>query len=245
MAEGGAPTPWPAVVVPDDARDLEPDRRAWLREQRRARWRAALTSTRSGRSRPLALLVTLAVAVTATLGGLAAAVLPHPLPARVPLAVVSVADGRTGGLLPATALATRAGPVPSRAVRPAAVLVTGASCGCAPTVDALARAAAGVGVEVWVVAPEGARDSAVQLTRGLHPGVVVTATDTGGALRSGLDEAGAAPADGGPVLLLVRSDGVVEEELSGPALAGAVSSTGIDVTLASLTRPRPVTTASR
>lgn len=259
MAEGASPRPWQAVVVPDDARELEPDRRAWLREQRRARLVERVTRTRSGRQRPVALLLTLTLAVTATLAALLAAVAPRQPATQRPLARTGVPDGRVGGLLPDTVLDTRTGPLRARRLRPAVLVLADGSCDCAPLLERLAQAASTARVAVWVVAPTSGRDAALRLTRDLrYP--VRAATDPGDLLRRSLlprppapparealppaltttpptTPSVTTPAAPGPVVALVRADGRIEGLLEGADLDPNPDSVAFDIALAALTRP--------
>ena len=238
MAESGVPTPWPADVVPDDARALEPDRRAWLREQRRRRIVHALTHSRSGRSRPIGLYLTLALALVVTTTGLAFSVLPGTAADVVPLASSTVPAGQVGGLLPQVDLATTSGPFPTRDARPAAVVVADPGCACARMVDQLSQTGAAVGVVVWVVAPDRDRATARALVDGLPLGTTRAATDPGNQLRAALRTAsGQTSAGPGPTLLLVRDNGLLDAVVSGAAATHLVSGSGLAVRLAGLTRP--------
>lgn len=234
MADGpsSTPPPWPAVVVPDDARELDPDRQAWLREVRRAKWRARarrLVVTRSGRPRPVALLATLLIAVLGATTALAGTVLSRPMGRYAPIAAPSVAPGRVGGLLPVVALHARAGQIPTRRLRPAALVLVPVDCRCATLLQTVAHAAHQVGVHALGIAADGDAAQAASLERALGAAGLDIAVDPGNRLARELAPA-TAP---GPRLALVQDDGVITALLEGSALTQAVDA-GLEVRLAQL-----------
>jgi hypothetical protein len=222
------------VVVPDDARELEADRQAWLREERRARWRARarrLLVTRSGRPRPVALLATLLVAILGTTTALAGTVLSRPTDHYPMLATPAVAPGRVGGLLPETLLQSRGGPLPSRRLRPAALLLLARDCQCADLARAVARAAHQVGVSAVAVSSDAGQGGADRLGRIVLAAGLEVLIDPGDRLRRSL----VPPLPTQTRLLLVQADGVLDGMLDGTDLTDAVKG-GLEVRLAQLGR---------
>lgn len=225
------------VVVPDDASSLEADRLALLRELRRKRALDRLHRTRSGRVRPVNLLLTLALALTTTLAALAVLVLPARS-GTVPLATGVPADGRPGSLLPEGTLSTRLGPLPLHDLRPAVVLAAPAGCECVELLTGLLRSTTAVGVDLWLAMTpsddggEAAEAAALEASAHLAevpPGSVRPALDGGRALLPG--------GSTGPVTYLVGADGVLVRVLDEQQLVQVLASERLDVELAGLTRP--------
>jgi hypothetical protein len=226
------------VVVPDDARELEPDRQAWLREVRRARWRARvrrLVVTRSGRPRPVALLATLLVALLGATTALAGTVLSRPTARYAPLAHPGYARGQVGGLLPAVTLQGRGGRLPTERLRPAALVLVPSDCACPTLLRSVARAASQVGVHALAVGADGTAAQDAALDRLVLMSRLDLVVDPHNALASAL----APPRAPGPRLALVRADGVITALLDGTALRRALD--GLEVRLAQL----PVVPGSR
>ena len=220
------------MVIPDDARELEPDRQAWLREVRRARWRARfrrLTVTRSGRPRPLALLATLLIAVLATTTALAGTVLSRPPSRGAPLAHPTTPAGEVNGLLPKVDLEARGGSLPSRTLRPAALLLLPSDCTCGALLQVVAGAAREVGVRAVAVQEPGTPAQNESTARAVFAAGLGLVTDSLGQLRGGLR-----PSAAGPRLILVRADGVITDVRDGPRLPK--TTTGLDVAIAQLPR---------
>lgn len=245
------PTPdgWPPagpVRVPNDARELEPDRLAWLQEQadqqagapqERQRgghvgWHSALVRRWSteGSSGPLGALGAMVLVLVAAVGSLVVALVPRlgnpPAPGR--LATVQAAPGRSGGLLPDTRLRTLSGgSFALRSIRPAVVAVVGARCECLAALRAVHAQAEEFSLRLLLVAPRGAAAETLSLARAADVRVLDVAEDVDGAL-------GAYPSSpGAPTLLVVQADGVVRH-----VLTGATGDSALEPLLTGLLPPR-------
>lgn len=199
------------VVIPDDARELEADRLAWLHEQRshdeRARHQRLLDQlfprggTRLGLGTPL---VALAMFVVASVGLLSLTLTSRASPPRQAAAVLAtpvVPAGRVGGLVPQLSLAGPRGDVALRELRPAALVMVPPECACELTLEHTFRQAAEYGVDLVLLGRPGHADELRALAAGTGNGTVA-------ALIGDLDAlSGYAPK--GLTLLLVRADGVV------------------------------------
>lgn len=230
------------VVIPDDARELEPDRRAWLREQRgepagasSRGWRRLLPgSTRRGWAGSVGLLVpVMAVAAALSLLLTLTSGPGEPRPPAAPLASPSVADGAVGGLLPDVLLASQTGPVSTRTLRPAVLMLLPATCTCQRTVSAVSAAAVSHRLQVWLLSDGSELSAARQMANAARAAVGVGPDDI--AVLSGA----IAPLQrdyqmSGVTLVLVRANGVVADVLRdvsgstsiGPALAKLAASAG-------------------
>lgn len=189
------------LAVPDDARALEADRRAWLAERRRRRVR----SLRSRHPIAFAVTVSLTAAVAAVVASVLGALLPEPNLAEtppMPLSSPTVAVGRVGGLLPADRLRTAAGPVDARSLRPAVVAVLPARCGCRTLLDQVAGQANEFSVPLLVVGRQPDPELA-GLVRAVRRGPARSATDDGTLARTFGTRSGAL------TVLLVAPDGTV------------------------------------
>ncbi|NHC16409.1 hypothetical protein G9H71_21725, partial [Motilibacter sp. E257] len=144
---------WDSLVIPDDARELEPDRRAWLRElrqQRRDRWLPQGPAAQRSRT---VLLFALVAGLILALSAPALLLSPQPPRGSLPLAAAAGPDAVAGGLLPDVELRTLGSqPIDARAARPAVLMLLPAGeCDCHPLVlDVVARARA-AGVYPWLV----------------------------------------------------------------------------------------------
>lgn len=230
------------VVIPDDARELEPDRQAWLREQgseladlRGRGWRRLLPGPTGRRWAGRVGLLVPVMAVAAALS-LLLSLTSGPGEARTPaapLASPAVADGAVGGLLPDVLLASRVGPVSTRMLRPAVLMLLPATCDCQSTVSAVSAAAATHRLRVWLLSDSADLAASRQLASAASAAVGVDPGDI--AVLSGA----IAPFQrdyqmSGVTLVLVRADGVVTEVLRnvsgqtsiGPALAKLTAGTG-------------------
>lgn len=202
--------PWAdPVVVPDDIRALQPDIDAYHRElrlARRRRRRERITSSPAWRrwSFPVGVLTgafALAAVVVALLAVDGAARPTHPQ--AVPLATPSVAAGRVGGLLPATAVkATDGAPVALRSLRPALVVLAPTRCNCTSLLDSLAAQAAEVQLQLVVIAPQSPDAEVAALPGQLHHGNIVVGYDNHSSLTSEY-------AAHGVTALVIARDGVV------------------------------------
>ena len=205
----GLPPDWAAVVIPDDASELDAEaaevRAELARERRRRRVQRTLRLdrlVRYGLSAPLAGLVLL---VVASFASLLVVVLPagSPLTRPAPLARPLVLPGREGGLLPDVRVDDATGePFPVRDLRPGAVLLVGDTCDCASLITEYTHATAEAKVRLLVV---GAWRRPV-LPDGQVRGRVMAVTDPERRLGTALQPTAA---DGGPEAVLVRPDGVI------------------------------------
>lgn len=244
----GTPDPGAHVVVPDDASALEPDRLAWLAEQRRRRRRARMRRLvftrrwdRFGLSGPL---VVICLVLTGCVGALAVVFAPRPsspFPTAEPLAAapaLEVPVGRTtsapdvaGRLLPQVPLAPDVAPTGGRVLdvrdlRPALLLLVPADCSCAPAVKALYKQAREFQLTTWYLAPGGSADARVALAR-------LDAEASSGGARWAVDEQDAVSLTvgaSGLTAVLVRGDGVVVAVLRDlPTTAEGVPALEIDL----------------
>jgi hypothetical protein len=229
---GGLPD---GLLVPDDARDLEPDRLAWLALERTRRRRARLRRLvltrrweRFGLSGPV---VVLCLLVTAGVGALAVVFVPRPAtapPGPAPLSSVAALTvptlpsttgpppisvpavegpdgGRLGRRLPEVALDADLAGVRSPDLRPAVILLVPADCRCEAAVTAVYRQAREFRLATWLVAAGSASATAAGL-------VHLDESAAAGGARWALDADAAlarALAARGLTLALVRADGVL------------------------------------
>src|SRR5512144_715343 len=142
------PLPLP-VVIPDDARDLERDRVAWLREQRAARRRAQWGRlTGDVGSDPTAVRILGGIVVLAGLASTLLLLLANwtgeratQVPAARPLAAAAAPPGSVGGHLPSGRVRLGGAPVPLQALRPAVLVLVPPACRCDRAVtDVVAQA---------------------------------------------------------------------------------------------------------
>jgi hypothetical protein len=215
------------VVIPDDARELDADRLAYL-EELRARcaagrregdttdlaprgptawgWRSLIftrTWERYGLSGPLLALILVGVAV---LGSLSILLAPHitPLPPRLPLATATTAPpGRVGGLLPATTLVVGDRSRPARALRPVVLALLTPGCACQPALETVFQQAAEYRIRLWLVGPPAVQAEMAQLVRDTGNGTMVAALDA-------TDAFGRAFVPSGLTVVVVHADGRVE-----------------------------------
>jgi hypothetical protein len=222
--EPGLPPWWDRI--PDDASELEPDRRAWLAEQRALRRRALLRRlllTRHwehfGLSGPLALAC---LAFTIAVAALVVAVVPPSTPHRptaAPLAAVPTADvtasapptvERPGGsvigrLLPAVPLDGDVRAVRTSELRPAVLALVPSGCaGCAAVVGAIYRESREFRLDLWLVGPAGSAGLLTHLDEAGARGGARWAVDAAGRLAAALVPRGL-------TLVTVRADGVIAD----------------------------------
>lgn len=203
---GGEPFDWQHFTVPDDMRELQPDIRAYHREQRaRARserLRRLLLWNRFGLAGPV-MLATVFLVV-----GFISLMVLFPAPDRHvarpdPLATPVRAEGQEGGLVPDVAITPNHGTARSlRAYRPSVVILLPDRCDCANRVRTVSRAAGRHRVLTVLVGPH--RPAPVP---GVTDADVVRGSDPAGTLAARFHVADE------PVLLLVRSDGVINRIL--------------------------------
>jgi hypothetical protein len=199
------------VVIPDDARELEADRLAWLREQRnhdrQERHERLLErlfphgGSQLGLGAPLLALAMFAVAAAGMLSVMLTSRTTPPRQAASVLASPAVPAGTVGGLAPALSLSGPRGDVALRQLRPAALAVVPPDCECELTLERAFRQAAEYGVDLVLLGRPEQADALRVLASGTGNGTVAALTGDLHALS------GYAPA--GLTLLLVRADGVV------------------------------------
>jgi hypothetical protein len=223
--EPGLPPWWDRI--PNNASELEPDRLAWLAEQRALRRRALLHRLlpirrwqRLGLSGPLTLAC---LAFTTAVAALVIAVVPPstaPRPTAAPLAAVPTASvaidsppptaetpggSVIGRLLPAVRLDGDAREVSASELRPAVLALVPSGCtDCVGVMGAIYREARQFRLDLWLV---GAPGSAALLAR-------LDETAARGGARWAVDAAGrlaAAVAAQGVTLVAVRADGVIAD----------------------------------
>lgn len=203
---GGEPFDWRHFVVPDDARELQGDIRAYHREQRAnarsERLRRLLLWNRFGPAGPV-VLTTLFLMI-----GFIALMVLFPAPERHaatadPLATAVRTEGQEGGLVPDVVITPDHGDARSlRAYRPSVVMLLPERCDCAERIRTVTTAAQRHQVRTVLVAS----DTPGQIS-GVSDTDVVRAADPTGALAD-LFRLGDQP-----MLLLVRSDGVLNRVL--------------------------------
>jgi hypothetical protein len=224
--DGGLPQ---QLRIPDDARELDADRRAWLRERRARAVRAAVRRGlftrrwhRYGLSGPLVVAV---LTVVGILGGLAVVFVPHgsPRTAPAPLAAADVPPGRPGGLLPDGPLElVPGGPAAARMLRPAVLAVVPAHCGCPQTLDHVMQEAELYRLRTWLVGGPERRTDLVGLAQHTGNGTAGVAVDVNGQIARTY-------APHGVTVVLVHTDGVV-----GAVLRDVAPQTGLARQLAAL-----------
>jgi hypothetical protein len=206
----------PVVVeIPDDARELDAEMRAYRRERRRAV---------RDRVRPDHAFV-IGVGLVLLITMLAMTISPKraSAPELLPLAEASV----SGPLLPAVSVDTGHGVQPLRDLRPGVIALVPADCQCDEGLSVLVNEAAQYRLPVHLVdtddrATPALRETAARLGVLDHPDVL---SDPGGAMR----HAWPAPA---LTLLLVAADGRVVKAVQGP-----FTPPGLDLLLAPLVQP--------
>jgi hypothetical protein len=206
------------IVIPDDLRELDAEIRALQRERRamsrRTRMRRLFLTRRwrqYGMSGPIVVGVLLVVA------GMASLMLMFPARRQVtkpaPLATGVRPSGQEGGLVPDVTIERADGvSEPLRGYRPAVIALVPASCGCEALLRTTGAAAYRHHLTLVLV---GGTSLPPQPP---DPGdrTVVRATEPTGKLARTYH------AGRTPVLLLVRSDGVVNRVLAEERIAGAL-----------------------
>ncbi len=208
------------VVIPDDARELEPDRQAWMREEvQRFQHERRITRERRGRMfnhiGPTLMASMMVVAVIVGVGMLLSSA--QQLQSRsVPLASVSAAQtGRPGGLLPDSQVAVGARTVSAQSLRPAVIVVPppgGCDMDCVTQVGAASKAASQYPLPMFLVATPTTAASLNTVASAATSNRAVVITDTDGTLMSTF-------AGEKTTLVLVHSDGVIESVLQVPQSA--------------------------
>lgn len=214
--------------VPDDARDLDADRAAWLREPDSTSSSTSppeivvqpeppthLRTSTSRRRRRLtitAVILTLSFlvpVVSGAIGGFMASNAESETSAA-PLAAVPASPGQIGGLLPQAILVGDGVPVQSQSIRPAVVVLVPASCAdCTESLRALRQQAAEFDLQVTIIGTDAQAEQLVALDRALGSVAIDVLIDGDGifARTYGSSDLN---------VLLVRDDGVVADILRNP-----------------------------
>jgi hypothetical protein len=221
--EGGRPGGDPFwidhVVVPNDIRELDAEVRAWQRERRARSRRERLRrlASPSGVAGPLLIVALLLVAGLASLVVLFQPRRPSTQPA--PLATPGVDGAGRARLLPDVPVRLADGSTrPVRDYRPAVLALAPVGCGCDPALREVGSAADRFDVPFLLV-----DRSVPPLPAGLVERAVVRLAEPTGALAATYGaEAGGRRRPGGPVLVLVGSDGQVVRVLPRPTTPRAL-----------------------
>lgn len=218
-----------AMLVPDDARSLDADRTAYLREltgRRRSFARGLDTPGAPGQSLRLPpgagwLLPLLALMVVVATAALMLTVLPGSgtAPEQAPLASPSAAAGEPGGLLPADPLLINGLPVATEAIRPAVLVLVPADCpDCTDAIGDIYRQASEFRLTTVLVGSTEQRRQLAQADRDAAGLAAVVALDPRGRLAESYRASGL-------TVLPVHADGVVATVLTdvaaGQRLEGA------------------------
>ncbi len=205
--------------APDDPRDLEADRDAWLTEEETgpvAPHSGAWTQRREARRRRLALTAAVLVftLLIVAISGAVGAWIVGPqasAPPAAPLANAAPAPGQIGGLLPEDAvLQDGSTPISARSVRPSVIALVPAQCDeCEDLLTTVAQQAGSFGVSTVAIGGTDQADQLAALSEAVGPLQMSTLTDPANTLRAtyGLT---------GITLLLVRDDGVVVDVVRDP-----------------------------
>jgi len=204
--DGGLPV---ELEIPDDARELDPEVRAYRRQLRRSRMRVRLRRllftrrwNRYGLSGPLVTAILLLVAIVGSLTILLGPRFPGQ-PPRAPLATnPSAAPGEVGGLLPPISLTIAGRTHDVRTLRPAVLALVPPDCRCEGTLDALFGQAKEYGLSIVLVGGSEGASALRQLRTKVGNGTAPAAEDEGQRLA-------AAYRVRGVTAVLVRADGVV------------------------------------
>lgn len=232
----GSPDPGLPDRIPDDASELEPDRLAWLAEERTRRRKALVRRVlltrlwaRLVRSVPgvvvcIALLIMLTgLGITmvvhppdagpqaVALAGSPALTVP-PSTAATPSTAAPVVEPPTGTilgrLLPEIGLSGDAGPVDTHSLRPAVIMLLPRQCDCRPQVGAVSQQAREFRLELWLVGagPPSTADELRTIDQQGTAGTARWAVDGDAALVRTLQGHGL-------TLALIRADGVIVQVL--------------------------------
>jgi len=197
-----------ALLVPDDARALDEDRRAYYLELRaKADGRPdAPRGAQLRRMSPPALLVVV-LAVLALVGSALAALTPRGGTVggfSTPLATAPAAvPGQVGGLLPSGTVSINGQQIDNRAMRPVVLALVPDNCtGCAPILFELLKQATAANLRLVLVGSSSQTDQLTAVNTDTLEGRALVAADAGQPLASAFDAVGV-------TAVLVHTDGVV------------------------------------
>lgn len=242
------------VRVPDDARDLDDDLRAYHRELRRradadaARPRATADSADAGRSGRMVVGVLALLLIIAGLAMMVSPrrdVVPRP-PLAAAAAVGSPEAGLPGGLLPEVLVLVRGVERPLRDFRPAVIALVPAGCACESDLATLFSETGQYALRVYLTAaavdptqshPDANGESTFRdldrIAKAFGPNQVSVLHDPGAALQAAYEPRGL-------TLVLVAADGIVTEVRHGHSAVD-----GLSLGLARLSHPGvPVATSA-
>ena len=197
-----------ALLVPDDARALDEDRRAYYLELRtRADGRDRAPRAGLLRRVPPPVLVFVVLAVFALVGSGLAALTPHGGTVggfSTPLATSPAgAPGQVGGLLPTGTVSINGQRIDTRLMRPAVLALVPDSCSdCAPVLFALLKQTSAAGLRLVLVGSSGQTDRLAAVNGDILEGTALVAVDADNTLTSTFDAVGV-------TAVLVHSDGIV------------------------------------
>lgn len=213
---GGEPFDWEHFVVPDDARELDADVRAYRREMR-AQSQGGIRRFVPRNKRGVVGSIALAVVVLSVAFTSLVMIFPRPRDNTVPpdpLAHPATTVGAEGGLVPDLRVERETGrALPLRSLRPAVLMLVPEGCDCTDPARSVLTAAQRhryLTVLIGTPVPE-------------HPdptmrGEVVRVSEPGAQLAKSYE------LGDDPVLLLVRADGVIDQIVNGVPSDDALSS---------------------
>ncbi|MBC6459238.1 hypothetical protein [Actinomadura sp. HBU206391] len=205
------------IVVPDDARELDPDIVAYRREERRRRrqrrWRrVASPLTRYGLAAPIiagALLIALISGTVITVFG------PNPVPRATGAPVAqrpTAARGKIGGVLPEGQVDVPGHRKQLIDLRPAVLMIVPPGCRCETTIDEMSRQTNDYRIGLYLVADRRDAEETVQqsakemrkLAGAARHAVAIVARDEDAVLATTYQAAGL-------TAVFVHADGVVDD----------------------------------
>lgn len=212
---GALPDP-DTVVIPDDPGLLEADLWAWRAEQARLRrHRGPARST----SRTVALrvgpMLLGALLLVAYLASLATTVRPAVVQGLTPaeLAQTSVPDGEPGGLLPTGIVDVDGATQPSRALRPAALVLVPATGSSLRLLESVHLQALAYGIATAVVGPPERRALLAQTAEQVGAGTLPVVVDRASVIAESLG----LPARAETTVVIVGVDGRIHAVLDNPS----------------------------
>ncbi len=193
-----------ALLVPDDPRSLDDDRRAYYLELKA---KAAGRTARRLRRIPSPVFLVAVLAAMALIGSGLAAIAPRGgslVGFSTPLAATpSATPGQVGGLLPEGSVTINGQPQETRIMRPAALVLVPDNCSdCAPVLSQLLQQTTAAGVRLVLVGSPGQADRLDSLNNDTLGGNALVAIDPNQTLATAYDAVGV-------TAVLVHIDGVV------------------------------------